>query len=60
MEAVHNIRNDITIIIIAHRLNTVKECDNIFFLDKGELKAQGRFEELLETNNNFSSMAKNH
>ena len=34
MEAVHNLENDITIIIIAHRLSTVKECDTIFLLDK--------------------------
>ena len=60
MKAVNNLSKDITIIIIAHRLSTVKECDNIFFLEKGELKAQGNFNELVKTNENFSLMTKNH
>ena len=46
MDAVNNIGKDITIILIAHRLNTVKNCDIIFKLDKGELIGQGNFEEL--------------
>jgi ATP-binding cassette, subfamily B, bacterial PglK len=60
MKAVNNLSKDITIIIIAHRLSTVKECDNIFFLEKGELKAQGNFNELVKTNENFSLMTNNH
>ena len=34
MEAVQNIGKEITIIMIAHRLSTVKECDTIFLLEK--------------------------
>ena len=39
-----------TLIIIAHRLNTVRYCDKIFFLEKGTLKDEGTFDELLENN----------
>ena len=35
MEAVNNLSKSITIILIAHRLNTVKNCDEIFLLEKG-------------------------
>ena len=60
MEAVHKLRKNITIIIIAHRLSTVKNCDNILLLEKGELKDQGTFEKLIKTNEKFRATAKNH
>jgi ATP-binding cassette, subfamily B, bacterial PglK len=47
MEAVNNLGKSITIILIAHRLSTVKRCDKIFLLEKGELKNQGTFDELV-------------
>ena len=46
MDAINNIKKDITVIIIAHRLNTVKNCDVIFKLEKGKLVGQGTFNEL--------------
>ncbi|OUX35860.1 MAG: ABC transporter ATP-binding protein [Candidatus Pelagibacter sp. TMED273] len=36
MDALNNLHKDITIILIAHRLNTVKNCDIVFKLDKGD------------------------
>ena len=48
MDAVNNIKKDITIILIAHRLNTVKNCDIIFKLDKGQLISEGTFKDLIE------------
>jgi len=56
MEAVNNLGHDITVILIAHRLSTVKSCDTIFLLDKGELKAQGVYSELNESNQTFQEM----
>ncbi len=50
MEAVNNLSKKITIILIAHRLNTVKNCDNIFKLKKGELEDQGTFDKLIINN----------
>ena len=58
MDAVHNLGKDITIIMIAHGLSTVKECDIIFLLEKGELKAQGTFEKLIEINDKFRENAR--
>ena len=48
MEAVNNIGKDITVILIAHRLNTVKKCDKIFKLEKGRLIDQGSFDTLIK------------
>ena len=53
MDAVNNLNKNITIILIAHRLNTVKNCDNIYLLQQGEVKNQGKFEELIDINENF-------
>jgi ABC-type multidrug transport system fused ATPase/permease subunit len=60
MEAVNNINRDITIILITHRLSTVKNCDNIFLLENGEMTAQGSFNDLANTNKTFSTMARNY
>ena len=53
MESISNLDNKITIILIAHRLNTVKNCNKIFLLDKGQLKYEGTYEELIKFNNQF-------
>tara|TARA_Y100000389_G_scaffold143669_1_gene141966 strand:+ start:5735 stop:7540 length:1806 start_codon:yes stop_codon:yes gene_type:complete len=59
MEAINNLGKNITIILIAHRLNTVKNCDIIFKLDKGQVIGQGTFNELIDNNKNFSSTLTN-
>jgi ABC-type bacteriocin/lantibiotic exporter with double-glycine peptidase domain len=48
MDAINNLNKDITIIIIAHRLNTVRNCDTIFLFSKGQLIKQGSSKELLK------------
>jgi ABC-type multidrug transport system fused ATPase/permease subunit len=53
MDAVNNLGKDITIILIAHRLNTVKNCDIIFKLDKGQITDQGTFDEIMNIKKNF-------
>jgi ATP-binding cassette, subfamily B, bacterial PglK len=56
MEAVNRIRADKTIILIAHRLTTVKTCDTIFVMERGRLLAQGSYDELLAGNEVFRRM----
>ena len=59
MDAINNLRKDVTIIIIAHRLSTVKRCDKIYVLEKGNLKAQGNFDELINLDSQFRENVKN-
>jgi len=58
MEAVNNLGHDITIILIAHRLSTVRQCDQIYLLDRGKVKAMGNFEELQKRNEQFKLMTR--
>lgn len=57
MDAIEDLSSDLTILIVAHRLSTVRCCDNIFELDNGKLVAQGTYEELIERSPSFSRMA---
>jgi len=53
MDDLYSLNKNLTMIIIAHRLNTIKKCDNIFLLDKGKILAQGKFEEIQNSSNLF-------
>ncbi len=57
MQAVNNLGHDITIILIAHRLSTVRQCDQIYLLERGQAKAQDTFYGLTENNAQFKLMA---
>jgi len=57
MEAVNNLGHDITIVLIAHRLSTLRQCDQIYLLERGEVKASGTYEELTANNQQFAAMA---
>ncbi|MDH5799141.1 MAG: ABC transporter ATP-binding protein/permease, partial [Paracoccaceae bacterium] len=57
MDAVGNLTHEKTIIMIAHRLSTVRNCDQIFLLDKGGLSASGTYEELRQNSEIFRHMA---
>lgn len=47
MDAVSKLNKHITIIIIAHRLSTLQNCDSVFLLENGKLKKQGTFDEII-------------
>lgn len=57
MDAVHNLGGQKTIIMIAHRLSTVQDCDRIFLLENGRVAAEGAYDDLVETNDHFRRLA---
>ena len=57
MDAVHNLGHQKTIILIAHRLTTVKPCDCIYFLDQGRLVMCGMYAQLFEQSPEFQKLA---
>jgi ATP-binding cassette, subfamily B, bacterial PglK len=57
MEAINKFSGHKTIILIAHRLKTVKDCDKLFFINNGQVTDSGTYDELIETNVDFKKMA---
>lgn len=57
MEAIDELDREQTILLIAHRLSTVKHCDMIVVLEQGRVVAKGRYEELLQNSPHFQKMA---
>ena len=57
MDAIDDLNRDLTILIVAHRLTTLRRCDIIVELQMGRVVAQGTYEELLQSSASFRTMA---
>ncbi len=57
VEALESLQGSHTLVVIAHRLSTVRNCDTLFMLDEGRLVAQGSYDELMATSEDFRRMA---
>lgn len=55
-EAINNLQNKYTILIIAHRLSTVVSSDRILFLNDGKIEAEGTHEELLKNSKEYKKL----
>ena len=56
MDALEGLSSDLTILLIAHRLTTVRRCNTIVELEHGRVVAQGTYEQLLERSPSFRRM----
>lgn len=56
LEAIRNIDSDKTILIAAHRMSSVADCDEILYLMDGKIAERGTFEELMALNGHFASV----
>ena len=57
MEAIESLSNKLTLIIVAHRITTIENCDMIYFLEEGKIKDYGTYNELISKNSEFKKMA---
>lgn len=59
-KAFEEFANDKTVIMIAHRLTTVKNADKIFVLEEGKIEEHGAHTELVENNGLYAKMWKDY
>jgi ABC-type multidrug transport system fused ATPase/permease subunit len=57
-KALDRMRKKVTVLLIAHRLNTIQRSDIVFFLEGGRIEAAGTFAELLKSNETVRNLAK--
>ncbi len=55
-QSIDALKGKSTIIIVAHRLSTIRDVDKIFFLEEGKIEGIGTFNELFENNAKFKNM----
>jgi len=57
-KAIQNLKGKVTVVIIAHRLSTVRKADHVYYLEDGKIKAFGSFEEVRKISPEFDKQAK--
>ena len=59
MQNLNDFFKDRTVVVVAHRLSTVKNADSIIVLDNGEITEQGTHEELTMKRGEYYQLVKN-
>ena len=57
-ESIQKLKGHVTVVLIAHRLSTVRQADVVVYIDNGKIVAQGRFDEVRSSVPDFDYQAK--
>lgn len=55
--AIHELHGEVTVISVAHRLSTIRDCAQVFFMSEGTIETRGTFEEVVAANSSFAQQA---
>ena len=55
--AIRELDGEVTVISVAHRLSTIRDCAQVFFMSEGTIETRGTFEEVVATNPSFAQQA---
>lgn len=58
IQTIQSLRGELTTIMVAHRLSTVRDVDQLIFLEKGEVTARGTFQEVRRMNPRFAELVR--
>ena len=56
LNTIHALKDKVTVIMIAHRLSTVRYCDRIFLLEAGKIVEEGSWDDLVSTESQFAKL----
>lgn len=56
--AINSLKGDVTVVLIAHRLSTVREADKLIYVEGGQIMAHGTFDQVRKAVPNFDKQAK--
>lgn len=57
-KAIQAIKGEVTVVMIAHRLSTVRNADKVLYFEKGQIRSMGTFEQVRAGIPNFDAQAK--
>jgi len=57
-DSIHSLKGSVTVVMIAHRLSTVRQSDLVIYMESGAIKAVGDFESVRKTVPNFDKQAR--
>jgi len=58
MDAIDQLHGDVTVLVIAHRLSTVRSADLVVYLEQGTVRAQGTFTDVVNVEPRFAEHAR--
>jgi ABC-type multidrug transport system fused ATPase/permease subunit len=57
-DAIQNLKGSVTVVLIAHRLSTVRKADTVIYMDQGKVLFQGTFDEVRSSIPDFDNQAR--